>query len=245
MNRSLGFRFPAAAFFGLVLLLPRPCAAGPTGPAGPADYLRSLIAELKKEWPANRAVNLVFHGHSVPAGYFRTPEVKTLEAYPQLVLKELKALYPASVVNVIITAIGGENSARGAQRFEDDVLTHKPDVVFIDYALNDRSLPTDEAESAWEAMVRKALERGVKVILLTPTPDQAEDIKDSASPLARQTRRIATMAARFQVGLVDSYGAFQRLVSEGLPLRDYMAQGNHPNEKGHRIVASEIMKYFR
>jgi len=32
-----------------------------------------LKTELQKEWPKNRAMNIVFHGHSVPAGYFKTP----------------------------------------------------------------------------------------------------------------------------------------------------------------------------
>jgi hypothetical protein len=27
-------------------------------------------------------------------------------------------------------------------------------------------------------------------------------------------------------------------------LRDYMAQGNHPNRKGHEMVADELLKWF-
>jgi lysophospholipase L1-like esterase len=240
-NRIGYSRYLAAAFLGLAALLPASHAAQ----AGVNDYLKDLKAELKKEWPANRTVNLVFHGHSVPAGYFKTPDVRTLEAYPHLVLRELRTLYPNSVVNIIVTAIGGENAAMGAKRFEADVLTHKPDVVFIDYALNDRGIPLDEARSAWESMIQKALDRGVKVILLTPTPDLAEEITDPASPLAAHTRQIRDLAARFRVGLADSYEAFKALAAAGRPLKDYMAQGNHPNGKGHRLAAAEIMKYFR
>lgn len=33
-------------------------------------YLFEISELLKKEWPNNRAVNIVCHGHSVPAGYF-------------------------------------------------------------------------------------------------------------------------------------------------------------------------------
>jgi acyl-CoA thioesterase-1 len=239
---SGSFRVLFSALIGVAVLLAAP---GARGQAGPEDYLKDLKNELKKEWPANRTVNLVFHGHSVPAGYFKTPDVRTLEAYPHLVLKELRALYPFSVINVIVTAIGGENSVQGAKRFEDEALIHKPDVVFIDYALNDRGIPLHDAKSAWETMIRKALARNIKVILLTPTPDQAESINDPAAELAGHSRQIGALAARFRIGLVDSYGAFKALVSRGLPLADYMAQGNHPNEKGHRLVAAEILRYFR
>lgn len=82
------------------------------------DYLAELKQELALEWPKNRAINVVFHGHSVPAGYFKTPEVNTLAAYPHLFLKYLKEQYPTAVINSITTAIGGEQSAQGAKRFD-------------------------------------------------------------------------------------------------------------------------------
>jgi len=146
--------------------------------ASKANYLEKIKADMLVEWPKNRTINLVFHGHSVPAGYFKTPVVNTLASYPYLVLKDLKSAYPMTVVNVINTSIGGEHSESGLKRFEADVLTHKPDVLFIDYALNDRGMGLERAKIAWEKMIRLALEKNIKVILLTPSPDQRVDIKD-------------------------------------------------------------------
>ena len=40
-------------------------------------YLADFCAEARKTWPANRTLNVVCHGHSVPAGYFNTPDVRT------------------------------------------------------------------------------------------------------------------------------------------------------------------------
>ena len=89
------------------------------GIADRATYLRDLKTELQKEWPKNRTINIVFHGHSVPAGYFKTPQVNTLNAYPQQFLRKLKETYPFATVNVIVTAIGGENSLSGEKRFKN------------------------------------------------------------------------------------------------------------------------------
>jgi hypothetical protein len=138
----------------------------------PSDYLNDLKIEFQKKWPENRTINLVFHDHSVPAGYFKTPIVNTLESYPYLVLRELKAQYPYAVITIINTSIGGEDSKSGARRFKSDVLIHKPDVLFIDYALNDRSLGIDSAKVEWESMIQMALEADIKIILLTPSLDQ-------------------------------------------------------------------------
>jgi hypothetical protein len=56
--------------------------------------------------------------------------------------------FPHAVINVIVTAIGGENSESGAERFDRDVLSHRPDLVTIDYALNDRAIGLLRAEKA-------------------------------------------------------------------------------------------------
>lgn len=213
--------------------------------ASKANYLGKIKAEMLVEWPKNRTINLVFHGHSVPAGYFKTPMVNTLASYPYLVLKDIKSVYPLTVVNVINTSIGGENSESGLKRFEADVLTHKPDVLFIDYALNDRGMGLERAKIAWEKMIRLALEKNIKVILLTPSPDQRVDIKDDLSILDQHANQIKELAKSFQIGLIDTYALYKNKVKSGSNLVDYMSQVNHPNEKGHQMITDEIMGYFK
>ena len=213
--------------------------------ASKASYLEKIKAEMLVEWPKNRTINLVFHGHSVPAGYFKTPTVNTLASYPYLVLKDIKSAYPMTVVNVINTSIGGENSESGLKRFEADVLTHKPDVLFIDYALNDRGMGLERAKAAWEKMIRLALEKNIKVILLTPSPDQRVDIKDDLSILDQHANQIKELAKSFQIGLIDTYALYKNKVKSGSNLVDYMSQVNHPNEKGHQMITDEIMGYFK
>lgn len=208
------------------------------------DYLAALKIELNKQWPRNRAVNLVFHGHSVPAGYFKTPVVDTLHAYPHLLLKAVKEKYPYAVANAIVTAIGGEDSKKGAERFERDVLIHRPDVLFIDYALNDQRLGLPAAREAWSRMIEAALHLNIKVILLTATPDQRVNISDPNTTLQQHCNQIVDLANKYKIGLIDSYKIFQSLVAQGAPITDYMSQVNHPNEKGHQQVADAIMAYF-
>lgn len=213
--------------------------------ASKANYLEKIKGEMLVEWPKNRTINLVFHGHSVPAGYFKTPTVNTLASYPYLVLKDLKSAYPMTVVNVINTSIGGENSESGLKRFEADVLTHKPDVLFIDYALNDRVMGLERAKIAWKKMIRLALEKNIKVILLTPSPDQRVDIKDDLSILDQHANQIKELAKSFQIGLIDTYALYKNKVKSGSNLVDYMSQVNHPNEKGHQMITDEIISYFK
>lgn len=207
------------------------------------DYLAPILAELAKRWPDNRTVNIVCHGHSVPSGYFDTPTVDTFHAYPHLLHRLIKERYPTAVVNMIVTAIGGENAVAGAARFERDVLTHQPDVVLIDYALNDRGVAG--VRDAWSRMIRLSQERGVKVILCTPTWDVTYTTQSPEwQALLNETEQVRRLADEFSVGLADNFAAFQRQVHQPDDLAQYLSHWNHPSYAGHMLAAEEIARYF-
>lgn len=212
--------------------------------ADPQTYLSDIKTALQQKWPDNRTINLVFHGHSVPTGYANTPYVNRLTAYPFVVLKRLDKKYPYAVVNVITTSIGGENSLQGEKRMKKDVLPHHPDVLFIDYALNDRSIGLAQARKADEKMIKMALKKQIKVILMTPSPDLRVDITKPGNILEQFTAMLTALAEKYHIGLVDSYSVFVKLAKSGKDLHNYMAQVNHPNQRGHEIIAKEIMKWF-
>ena len=212
--------------------------------ANPETYLADLKKELVKEWPKNRTINLVFHGHSVPSGYFKTPIVNTFQAYPFLSFKQIKDHYPTAVINFIVTGIGGENSINGEKRFAD-VLAHKPDVLFIDYALNDRPAGLEKSKIAMVKMIEAALAKNIKVILLTPTPHQNYNMLANDDPYLAFTNQVIELAKHYNIGLVDSYQLFKTKLQEGNPVTKYMSQVNHPNKVGHQLVADEIYKWFK
>ena len=209
------------------------------------DYLAPLLDELARQWPKNRIINIVCHGHSVPSGYFATPYVNTFSAYPHLLHRLVKERFPFAVANVIVTAIGGETSPSGAKRFEGDVLTHRPDVLTLDYGLNDRFVGLEAAKEAWKSMIERALSENVKVILCTPTWDNNYYTgAEGWQKLEQHAEQIRSLADEYNIGLADSFKAFARNVQEPEDMAKYLSHVNHPTEAGHRLVAEEIAKYF-
>jgi acyl-CoA thioesterase I len=212
--------------------------------ADKSTYLQDVKVQLQQKWPENRTINIVCHGHSVPAGYFKTPDVRTFNAYPHLLHKRLKKQFPFAVINVFVTAIGGENSESGAKRFERDVFLLNPDVITIDYALNDRGVGLEKAKKAWTSMIELAKLKGIKIILLTPTTDKRAKLNDPNDQLNLHAEQIRDLAKKHQVGLVDSYASFKQYVQDGGDLNDLMSQVNHPNLKGHELVVKELLQWF-
>ncbi len=214
--------------------------------ANKKSYLSDIGEVLRTHWPQNRTVNIVCHGHSVPAGYFATPMIDTFNAYPHLMHVGLKHRYPFAVINVIVTAIGGEGSVSGAERFEETVLCHRPDIVTVDYGLNDRGVGLEKAHDAWSEMITKGLDAGAKMLLLTPTADvtQAPDYNgDDKDLLNQHAEQIRQLASSHEIGLADSLAAF-RAHAETDDLADLLAWSNHPNRAGHELVTKELLRWF-
>jgi acyl-CoA thioesterase-1 len=173
--------------------------------------------------------------------------VDTFNAYPHLLHLGLKHRFPFAVINVIVTAVGGENSASGAERFEAEVHNHRPDVLTIDYGLNDRGLGLARAEVAWRSMIERALERKIKILLLTPTADVT--LRQDADPnewreLEQHAAQIRALALGYGVGTVDSLAAFKRYCANGGDLSDLLSWSNHPSRTGHELVARELLRWF-
>ncbi|QDT05803.1 hypothetical protein K227x_42080 [Rubripirellula lacrimiformis] len=213
-------------------------------PASSQQFFDRFESELTTKWPKNRTMNIVFHGHSVPAGYFRDGRVHTFDAYPTLYHQQLCQQYPLALIDVGVTAIGGEHSVQGAKRFAEDVLARRPDLVFIDYGLNDRRVGLDAAGNAWRQMIRAGQAAGVQVVLLTPTPDSHEEITDDHTPLSLHAKQIRQIGTEWDVPVVDSYAAFQQLVIDGNDVNDYLSQPNHPNREGHEVVTRLLLELF-
>lgn len=212
--------------------------------ASPAEFSKPLVALLEAEWPKNRTVTIVCHGHSVPAGYFKTPVVQSFDAYPHLLHVAIKQRFPHAVVNVTVTAIGGEESESGAARFERDVLALRPDVVTIDYGLNDRRLGLERAKRAWSSMIERAQAAGAKVILLTPSWDLSAKPDDPKDPLFQHAAQIRELAKQYHTGLADSLDAYLQARSKGTKVEDLMSQVNHPNRAGHELILKGLLPWF-
>jgi acyl-CoA thioesterase I len=60
----------------------------------------------------------------------------------------------------------------------------------------------------------------------------------------KHSAMIISLAKKYNLPVIDSYNLFKKMALAGIDLKPLMAQNNHPNEKGHQLVAAEINKLF-
>lgn len=70
-------------------------------------------------------------------------------------LEWLQERYPNAKFAEIHAAIGGTGSDLGVFRLERDVLRHKPDLLFVEFAVNDGGAPPERIHKAMEGIVRQ------------------------------------------------------------------------------------------
>ena len=100
-------------------------------------------------------------------------------------------------------------------------------------------------QSEAKEYLNKALEQKVKIILCTPTWDNSYYQKNEKyEQLLRHAEQVRCLAEKYNLGLADSFKAFERHILDENDLAKYLSHVNHPTEAGHMLVAEEIAKYF-
>jgi lysophospholipase L1-like esterase len=210
-----------------------------------SNYLAGEVRKLNQVWPENKSYHIVCHGHSIPCGYTAAHVVKTFDSYPHQLHQILNHRFPTAVINVITSAVGGENSISGSKRFKEEVLCHRPDLITIDYGRNDMYLTKEAAEVAWRQMIEQGLAFGAKLLLITPAPDCKKEYyttrKSSDEELSDMIRRLAK---EYETGLVDAADNFDKKLAAGHLLSSYLISVNHLTREGHRLIAEDLADWF-
>ena len=208
------------------------------------------------------AVTLVAFGDST------TAPRENLEVYSELLEKQLKARTPAA--RVINAGVRGNNTEDAARRFQTDVLDHKPDLVVLQFGINDSAVdvwkqpPADKPRvdltlfrNHLQFFIRTLKTRGVKVVLMTPNPLRwtprlrelygkppyhPEDPEGMNRLLHIYVAAVRELALEESVTLVDVDAAFRDYAREHGSLDDLLLDGMNPNQQGQRIVAEMLGK---
>jgi len=241
-------------------------------PQFPAIQIAKHIALLFLfAWPVARAATVPIPEHTVTLVAFgdsTTAPRESLEVYSDLLERQLKAKTPAA--RVINAGVRGNNTEDASRRFQRDVLDHKPDLVVLQFGINDSAVdvwkdpPTDKPRvdlknfrNHLHYFISTLKTRGVKVVLMTPNPLRwtprlrelygkppyhPEDPEGMNRLLLTYAAAVRELALEESVALVDIDAAFRDYARGHGSLDDLLLDGMHPNQHGQRIVAELLGK---
>ena len=107
-------------------------------------YPRGGLPNVAAKGAAGQPLRVAFLGGSITAA----------EGWRVHTRENLRKQFPKSTVTEIFAAVSGTGSNFGAARLERDVLSKKPDLLFVEFAVND-SVGSAKVEAQMEGIVRQ------------------------------------------------------------------------------------------
>ena len=186
-------------------------------------------------------------------------------AYPALVAHELGRMFPFAQPAVINAGVSGDNAVGGHSRLARNVLFARPDLVFVNFGLNDSMNPDVEDglrryREAMKGIFEDVRSSGAECVLVTPNHmcgyvshrlenDTLRDIARDAARVQNEgiLRRYVDAAreeARAQgVPVADTYRVWDALAAAGVDTTEMLANSiNHPSREAHRLFVNEILR---
>lgn len=174
-----------------------------------------------------------FLGGSITQGSLST---KPENCYAYRVFSWWEEKFPEAEFHYVNGGIGGTTSHFGVSRIVTDVLMYQPDVVIVDFSVNDEA--NEFFQETYEGVIRKLLTWSSRpaVILLNnvfyDTGRNAEEYHNSVGDW-------------YQIPHVSIKDTLYKKMKAGIYTQEELTpDGLHPNDKGHGLVALEIITFL-
>ena len=217
-----------------------------SGQAQTFDILRerngliNVFARLK----AGNAVTIAYLASSVSAG--RSDAGKTVMSWRELTTDWFRRQYPQSRVAEVDAFTGNAGSDVEAFRVQRDIIDKKPDLVFIELAVNDLNSPTATIDPALEGIVRR-----IRIADATAEICFVYTLDKSMLPVYKQGRlpsaifRHEVIAEHYRISSVNIGAAAADQINTGkIAWSDFSSDTQHPTEAGNALYTDVITAFL-
>lgn len=204
------------------------------------------FADFDQKAKAGETLSVAFLGGSLTWGAQSTNPQKT--SYRAIVQRKLEEAYPKAHFQFHDAAIGGTGSQLASFRLERDVLAYKPDLVFLDFTINDNPYvePSPHRLAAYEGIVRRIVGTGAPMVAVILPSKQDVHANPPARPLDAKHKEIA---AAYGLPIADAVALAKSHVAEGKTTPDLLwdlpEDGTHPGDAGYALYAEAAWAAYR
>lgn len=177
--------------------------------------------------------NVVFIGGSITEGAGAS---SVGNCYVSKVGEYLKQMYPDKQVNIFNAGVGGTGSDYGIFRLQQDVISHDPDLVFVEFAVNDIGMVNTPD------LVKINMEGIVRLLLKLPKPPIINFIYATRNDFAACTDLHNQVAKYYGIPTYDLQTYIKSLMNSGKTKPEsFWVDGVHPNDYGYGVYADFII----
>lgn len=195
---------------------------------------KARLVKAIKKLQANEETTVVFLGGSITHGTSAGDDL----CYAKLTADKLQAEFPEAKLNYINAGIGATDSLYGLARADDDVLSKNPDIVFVDFSVNDTTEFTDIYKESYAALLKKiwSSPSAPAIVALVMTEDNGTSMQEVHGEIAKA----------FDIPMVSYHDAVLSVIDNGsIAWTDISDDNIHPNVEGHALLSDIVMNYLQ
>lgn len=190
------------------------------------------ISDVFQKAQNGEDITVAYIGGSITEGY----NAGTTEFYAKTCTDLLQGYFPDITVTGVNAGISGTPSLLGNLRLERDVLSADPDIVFVEFAVNDGQ--EADYKNAYESLVRTLLtqEKDIAVVLLFTVLDSGYTCQEHMSKIG----------ANYDLPLISVHDSVYEEIEAGrMTWQDYSNDQSHPNAYGHKCITDFVDNYYQ
>ena len=230
-----------------------------SGPAGTARFLgllfvfsmplftaHALDSGLGRTWQkleTDKKLNIAYFGGSITVGAGASDMNKT--SWRPQTTAWFRAKFPDAKITEIMASIGGTGSELGTYRAQNDLIAKKPDLVFVEFAVNDHAVG-EESQRRWsEAIVRqiKNANPAADIVFVYTTAKQYETYSKGHTPDTVKWQE--EVANHYGIPSVNVGQALFEVIRDGGGTWDSLTKdGVHPLDAGYAIYAKTVAEFL-
>lgn len=179
-------------------------------------------------------LKIAFLGGSITQGCHATEYEKQ---YTRRVFNWFVKTFPAANFEYICAPVGGTDSQYGGARVKKQVLDKKPDMIFIEFAVNDWG--DDFHKETYEGLIRRVIKSNEELAVMTLMNVIYNERGDNAQPQHLEILKSYKIPA---VSMKNSF--YEEYLAGRVTENDMTTDGIHPNDFGHEMVAGQLCAYL-
>lgn len=192
----------------------------------------SRILKVFEKADKGKNLTVAFLGGSITQGCNSTVYEK---CYVELVAKWFREKFDNIKVEHINAGVGATGSLIGVHRAEKQVLNRKPDIIFVDAAVNDKDL--EFFKISYESEIRKLLSSESK-------PAVIEVFMTMENGVNYQNQQIK-IGENYNLPMISFRNTAVELVEHhNLKWTDLLTDEVHPNDDGHEIICTLLTHFL-
>lgn len=189
------------------------------------------ITKAMKKLESGEQVTIAYLGGSITEGY----QVSNKESYAYKTTELIKDMFDNQNITMINAGLSGTSSTIGLLRVDKDVLSKNPDIIVIEFAVNDGQ--DIISKIAYDSLVKKCIlsDSEPMVILLFSVLENGYNCEV----------QMKEVGEAYGLPMISVNSSLESQLDKGtLSWSDYAQDEAHPTNLGHTMIAQYLSYYF-